>query len=728
MSTGKHFKLPDIVRQTVIRQSLGNRDYNRPNYSFYWPQLSDAAECPSIAQKMLCELCETISLQALTSEQNRYPGILHHESWTLLCRAAAAGCPICLIFKDAVLKEYCEVFNWDEIETELYHVERDSAAKTKFYIQVINVDLDPRFSPFSSGYYGLWYIRRALTSDGEFDEEEDDSIFPTTKLYTSGCSDEIEVQSYHVVGRHTDVQANFDLANFWINTCRQSHPECNRPRNFPLPTRLIDVGSLNGNEEPRLVETAGQLGEYVALSHCWGGSTRIVTNHETYQSHLQAIPFNLLPRTFQDAVITVRTLGFQYLWIDCFCIIQGDEEDWERECAGMAQTFKGSTVTIAGAAAGSTEAGFLHRRNIGPAPAPFVLRLTESSDLDEAKVLLGPAEYSDRPLPGPEPDSPLARRAWILQERLLSTRILYFGSRKMYWECHMLDWYEDMHYPYIDLYQAKVQKKSLAIPTDTRAIYDYWYSIVMTYADCNLTDGADQLPALSGLASEIYKKCNDTYLAGLWKNDLMTGLLWWIIRQSEDQSRFQRKTLGTTGPSWSWASSEYSVHFLEQSSRRSGNATLFDMQIVDVTSSVLGLDPFGKVNRGLLKAMIRLRPGLLRKAYYPPLASYKIFLYNLGSDETKIAEFYPDHPSRDQADSDTPYSTEVICALLCKKPNRWFALALEIAAGPMSKLDGPMYRRVGMLESRSQSKALEPYRESSFRWFDECEPELVEIT
>jgi hypothetical protein len=35
----------------------------------------------------------------------------------------------------------------------------------------------------------------------------------------------------------------------------------------------------------------------------------------------QAIIISQLPKTLQDAIISIRFLGFEYLWVDRFCII-----------------------------------------------------------------------------------------------------------------------------------------------------------------------------------------------------------------------------------------------------------------------------------------------------------------------------------------------------------------------------------------------------------------------
>jgi hypothetical protein len=55
------------------------------------------------------------------------------------------------------------------------------------------------------------------------------------------------------------------------------------------------------------------------------------TTKTTLPDHLQSIDPNQLSKTFRDAVQVTRRLGLQYLGIDSLCIVQDDEEDWQRE-------------------------------------------------------------------------------------------------------------------------------------------------------------------------------------------------------------------------------------------------------------------------------------------------------------------------------------------------------------------------------------------------------------
>jgi hypothetical protein len=54
----------------------------------------------------------------------------------------------------------------------------------------------------------------------------------------------------------------------WIATCDKDHDNCKRLANPALPTRVLDVGTEGASQTVMLVETNGQSGKYIALSHC----------------------------------------------------------------------------------------------------------------------------------------------------------------------------------------------------------------------------------------------------------------------------------------------------------------------------------------------------------------------------------------------------------------------------------------------------------------------------
>jgi hypothetical protein len=62
--------------------------------------------------------------------------------------------------------------------------------------------------------------------------------------------------------------------------------------------------------------------------------------------------------------------------------------------------------------------------------------------------------------------------------------------------------------------------------TDLQTMMDLWLEIVKAYFQLRLTYETDRLPALSGIASHLATLFNTSYVAGLWKEDLLRCLLW----------------------------------------------------------------------------------------------------------------------------------------------------------------------------------------------------------
>ncbi|RMJ17335.1 hypothetical protein CDV36_002983 [Fusarium kuroshium] len=223
----------------------------------------------------------------------------------------------------------------------------------------------------------------------------------------------------------------FKLLNEWIYICDTAH-NCTSYRALEgridsMPTRVIDVGTV---ESPclRLVETGDSVrGKYIALSHCWGKlnkGQKFVTSASNLDSRKEGISFDEMPKSFQDAVRVTRALGVAYLWIDSLCIIQEDEADWQVESAKMEEVFSSAYCTIAASYAKSSLDGFLGDRTpracvtIQHSQRPMFY-LAEAIDDFQTHV----------------EQSVLNSRGWVLQERALSRRTIHFTSTQVYWEC-----------------------------------------------------------------------------------------------------------------------------------------------------------------------------------------------------------------------------------------------------------------------------------------------------
>jgi hypothetical protein len=114
----------------------------------------------------------------------------------------------------------------------------------------------------------------------------------------------------------------------WFKTCRESHFACDKHVTTPLPTRVIDVGSIEAGLSERIFVSEGKCADWVALSHCWGGEIPESTTTANLQDREQLLVVDELPRSFRDAIQITRWLGYRYLWIDSLCILQDSHEDW----------------------------------------------------------------------------------------------------------------------------------------------------------------------------------------------------------------------------------------------------------------------------------------------------------------------------------------------------------------------------------------------------------------
>lgn len=141
----------------------------------------------------------------------------------------------------------------------------------------------------------------------------------------------------HRVGRYPiypdlGSPVNLSIAKEWLDDCRNNHVECCPVKTSSLPTRVLDVGISEGSPSCRLVETGNKQGNYVALSHCWGGKIKERLTTETLSNFLRSIPIAQLPANFRDAIYVTRQLGMRYLWIDALCILQDSKENVSASC------------------------------------------------------------------------------------------------------------------------------------------------------------------------------------------------------------------------------------------------------------------------------------------------------------------------------------------------------------------------------------------------------------
>jgi hypothetical protein len=240
--------------------------------------------------------------------------------------------------------------------------------------------------------------------------------------------------------------AQFLLLRHWLQDCDNNHggdnSKCASQAKFILPTRLIDVGTDKDSPtvclvkqdtlETRLKESRNKDLKYAAFSHPWGKvedrHKHFVANRANIEKYsTEGISVGDLPNTFKDAVKISRGLGIQYLWIDSLCILQGPDGDFDEESKLMDAVFHSAYCVIAAASAVGTSSEVITRQ---PTPDPVVVPANKNGKKHSLFIREALEDFQEDVL-----DGPLSKRGWVLQERALARRTIFFTEKQVYWEC-----------------------------------------------------------------------------------------------------------------------------------------------------------------------------------------------------------------------------------------------------------------------------------------------------
>jgi hypothetical protein len=316
-----------------------------------------------------------------------------------------------------------------------------------------------------------------------------------------------------------------------------------------------------------------------------------------------------MPRNFRDAINITRMMGFRYLWIDSLCIIQDSPEDWEMEAARMGDVYANASITIAAAVAQNSEAGILQTGD--REEALFEIPFNEHAPAEDTLLVYpkdqGSGRHSDEEcfvklIFAEYPNGVLASRGWTLQERLLSRRMLYYGSKQLFWSCcenlqaadgANVDFESEIHIPRspsAPLAPATLPAIKSGYMDDQQRLqlYDKWYGWLSDYTEWRkLTKPSDKLPALSGIVNYLARLTGDQCVAGVWLGDLCRGLIW----QRTPYLDYKRAE-PPREPSWSWVKFDCGVQFLGQHLKVLESA----IRLVDYSIDVKGKNPTGEIH------------------------------------------------------------------------------------------------------------------------------------
>ncbi|KAF2186710.1 HET-domain-containing protein [Zopfia rhizophila CBS 207.26] len=357
----------------------------------------------------------------------------------------------------------------------------------------------------------------------------------------------------------TESTTSQDTLSRWYRDCLGNHKEC-RPifDGSYLPSRLLDVGEPSSSEPAKLVtidngstidgkNLHNRTPVYATLSHCWGKSQPLRLLTQNMRQMKQGVPRESLPRIFSEAITVCWQLGIQYLWIDCLCICQDSEEDWVRESSLMGKIYSHAIINIAATGSVDCDGSLFDATSGRPSVGLISWGVLPES---EYVVVENNIEWAKSFL-----NQPLLRRAWVMQERFLATRIIHFAGSELIWECRTTAATESYPIQVPDVLRPFHDRRNRFWRTDFVEDDGAWSVLVQDYSKCELTFSKDKLVALSGLISTLKSRglARGRCWAGMWEADLPYGLLW--TRAAMDENRWPRVRPGRyRAPSWSWAS------------------------------------------------------------------------------------------------------------------------------------------------------------------------------
>ncbi|TVY41306.1 hypothetical protein LSUB1_G004145 [Lachnellula subtilissima] len=519
---------------------------------------------------MLCDLCQGLSITQLVKlaeteisghdfpQQAFYQ---HHGSYEKLKCSAQDGCELCRLLLEGFENIPMREGYW-EGETRSSAVEDLESSDIKICINSEHI-----YSGDTIGNVRMFDILMVqcgvpINSRSSNSEEEFMKISPL-RLALKVRREELKSVGKYKIGRNqldpdlaSDV--NLQCARNWLDECHQQHASCPTEQIPVLPSRVVDVGTSKDAQFCRILVSNGITSKYVALSHCWGGPISPLLTTDTLPGFQEALAISDLPANFRDAVLVTRNLGLQYLWIDSLCIIQDSSRDWEVESRKMCSIYQNATVTISASASRGSKDGILKCSTASQFKAgnPVSLRLSPTSAPEDV-VSVDLKDEDEEDLTRLVLSGPLNQRGWTLQEGLLSSRILYYGSRQIYWQCPAGfqsaegvpsgNQMPESSYPETSHLLYSQHQPNRAREINRAQLLTEYYTLVQEYSARSLSFDCDKLPAFAGIVQLLHPAIGGEYMAGIWSTDARRGLLWRAEMRTCTHVQEYR------APSWSWA-------------------------------------------------------------------------------------------------------------------------------------------------------------------------------
>lgn len=367
----------------------------------------------------------------------------------------------------------------------------------------------------------------------------------------------------------------WSTVNQWFQVCSERHSCTAKVNGAWYPTRLVERIS---NERFRIIRSDSSLCQpgrgYITVSHRWGDNNFVKLTEDNRSQLENGFPIAELRKTFQDALIVAQRMNIPYVWIDSLCIIQAgdnnEDSDWKTEAGSMAEVYSNSFCNLSADWGDETNGLFFERTPIFEPPCAIQTRWKSPHNFNEVPRL---------PLDGhllylvrcgdwvkDITNSPLNRRGWVIQERLLAPRVLHFSPEQVSWECgECFSWEKaSRHYSHqtpLDDHLDWIGYGNVewSMQRVNPGEFANWKRLVAGYTKCDLTKHSDRLVAFAGIAKR-QAPVKGQYVAGLWSKSLPGALLWYARRTK----RSHVPTKDYYAPTFSWAAADEEVELPDE--------------------------------------------------------------------------------------------------------------------------------------------------------------------
>jgi len=535
----------------------------------------------------LCHVCEHTFSRILKSPKER---TVHQSSHANLARSAADDCMICSDIIESI-------DHWNHrlgdhpprpLTSWIFYSEADRKKSMEIGIWLEHRDDDCHMCQgHYSSHMAKIYDFTPVTTHSRWGDREEKRLPTVFSDYTYSTE-----TTSHIID--------------WIKQCENTHDDCKEGReNMWMPSRLLEISGVRGDLHLRLRDRFElRNSNYCTLSHRWdpSGMQGLQLTTSSLGSFRNGIAVSTLRATFKDMADLTWRLGVRLMWIDCMCIIQDDTKDWRNESALMGKVYANSWLNVSANARDASSSGLYAERCVSRNLAHFRTRYDASGEATTWTVT-SMDEWWDE-----VEDVPVNKRAWVLQERVLSPRIVHMSSNQVLWECRQLqasEYLPDGDPKYKESSNSYTKMKRICYGNrdkDQDNVFADWERLVYHYTYCGLTFETDRLIALSGIASMVQKRTQCDYLAGMWRKSLPIGLLWrkWMPTATETAAKTMTNVDGSpkyVAPSWSWASAITSTDW----TRCKGNSWIcatvrrYEMSLANPA------DKFGAVLAGMIE-------------------------------------------------------------------------------------------------------------------------------